>query len=725
MRGFPLLHSMSVMYQPLSSPARRRTPLHLALALAFPCASGLVAAQATLEPVVITGSVSAQSAAQAPYAITVVDQDTLRSAGPQINLSESMSRVPGLVVANRNNYAQDLQISSRGFGARSGFGVRGIRLYTDGIPASMPDGQGQVSHFDLAGAQRIEVLRGPFSVLYGNSSGGVIALVSAEPKETVIDGTVDVGSYGLRQVRLGVAGELGNGFTLRGTVSGLEVDGFRPHSAARRTAANVRLGWAGEADRVVVIVNSLDQPADDPLGLDRAQFDADPYQTTPQATQFDTRKTARQLQVGANWRHAFDWGPLSSSQVTAYQGKRSVAQWLAIAPGTQNNVRHGGGVIDFDRDYQGLDARLNFGWDTLDVVVGGAYETSTDARQGFENYTGTGAAQVLGVTGRLRRDETNEAKTTDGYAQFEWRFAPAWVASGGVRSGHADLSSKDNYQNGLNGDDSGELRFGYTNPVLGLRWTAAPGLNLHASVARGFESPTLGDLAYRPDGIGGFNTALRPQKSRQVEFGAKWRTGAAQFDAALFRVDTTDEIGVATNAGGRSAFQNVGRTRRSGAEVAVRWQATDALHALTSVTLLDAKYRDNFLTCTGIPCNAAAVPVPAGNRIAGTNRGNAFAELGWKPRADQEYGLELRAASAITVNDTNTDGTPRYLLANLRASKRYALNGALSLELLARIDNLFDKVYAGSVIVNDANGRFFEPGAPRTLLLSLKVSGKP
>jgi iron complex outermembrane receptor protein len=207
--------------------------------------------------------------------------------------------------------------------------------------------------------------------------------------------------------------------------------------------------------------------------------------------------------------------------------------------------------------------------------------------------------------------------------------------------------------------------------------------------------------------------------------GAKWRAGPAQVDATLFRVDVSDEIGVATNAGGRSAFQNVGRTRRTGGELSAGWQATESLHALTSVTLLDAKYRDNFLTCTGIPCTSAAVSVPSGNRIAGTNRGNAYAELGWKPRADQEYGVEARAASGISVNDLNTDATPRYALVNLRASKTYSLNDSLTLELLARIDNLFDKVYAGSVIVNDANNRYFETGAPRTLLLSMRLSGKP
>jgi iron complex outermembrane receptor protein len=352
-----------------------------------------------------------------------------------------------------------------------------------------------------------------------------------------------------------------------------------------------------------------------------------------------------------------------------------------------------------------------------------AHETMTDARRGYENFTGTGASQVLGVIGRLRRDESNQAHTTDAYAQLEWRMAAAWVASGGVRGGHVDLISDDRYLS--NGDDSGRLRFSYTNPVLGLRWTAAPGLNLHASLARGFESPTLGELAYRPDGVGGFNTALQAQTSRQFELGAKWRVGSAQVDAALFQVDVDDEIGVATNAGGRSSFRNVGRTRRAGAELSARWQPAPAWRTLTSVTLLDARYRDGFLACAGIPCTTPTVPVPAGNRIAGTQRGNAFAELAWRPGAEREFAVEVRAASGTSVNDTNTDAAPRYALLNLRASKTYALRDGLKLEVLARVDNLFDRVYAGSVIVNDANGRYFETGAPRSLMLALRLQGQP
>ena len=702
----------------VSTRLRRRATIGVICALAG-CPLGAQPVVTEVEQVVITGSIAERRAVDAPYAITVIDAATLRSSGPLVNLSEAMARVPGLVVANRSNYAQDLQISARGFGARAGFGVRGLRLYTDGIPATMPDGQGQVSHFDLAGAQRVEVLRGPFSVLYGNSSGGVIALVSAPVRERQIEGAVDVGSFGLRQVRASAAAPLGAGFDLRVSAAALEWDGFRPHSAAQKKSGNLRLGFEGDADRVVLLVGALDQPADDPLGLTREQFDADPRQTATQAIDFDTRKSARQLQAGASWRHRFHAaGALRHSTLTAYAGERAVVQWLAIPAGTQSNPRHGGGVIDFDRSYDGVDARLAWGWDGVDLVTGAALERQRDERRGYLNYSGTAAAPSYGVVGALRRDETNRARSTDVYAQLEAQLGTNAVASGGVRSGKVRLSADDRYLG--NGDDSGQRELRYTNPVLGLRWTAMPGLNLHASVARGFESPTLGELAYRADGSGGFNTTLRPQRSHQFELGAKWRGGSVAIDAALFRVDVDDEIGVATNAGGRSAFQNVGRTQRSGAELSLAWRFAPAWRTQLGLTLLDATYRDGFLACAGIPCAAPTLPIAAGNRIVGTQRGNAFAELVWQPAAATELALELRAASGTAANDANTQFAPRYALANLRASQRYAIGDGVTLELLARVDNLADRVYAGSVIVNDANGRYFEHGAPRSLLLSAR-----
>ncbi len=675
------------------------------------------------ETIVITASGAEQRAFDTPYAIGVVDADALRAAGPMVNLSEALSRVPGLVASNRNNYAQDLQINSRGFGARASFGVRGLRLYTDGIPASGPDGQGQVSNFDLAGASRIEVLRGPFSALYGNSSGGVISLVSAAPRTRSIRLALDRGSDGLQQWRLGLEAPLGGGFSLRAQVSKFDIDGFRPQSAAERTLGNVRLGWDGENDRVVVVLNSINQPSLDPLGLTREQFAADPDQTTgvalPQSMpgerfRYNTRKNVWQDQAGASWRHRFDaGGALKESQLAVYSGKRSVTQWQSIPDTAQAPPTQPGGVIDFDRSYSGADARLVWRWALAgerraQLVAGASTDSSREDRRGFRNYIGDGNNRVLGVTGELRRDELNRISSRDIYAQGELDLAPDWTATLGVRRGRVSFRSQDRYIVGANGDDSGTLDFGYTNPVAALQWRASPELNLYLSAARGFESPTFNEFAYRPDGQPGFNTALAAQTSRQFEIGAKWRPAALglSLDAAVFDARSDDEIGVAQSSGGRTSFRNVGRTQRRGAELDLRWNVATAWRAQTAVTWLDASYRGGLL-------------VPEGNRIAGTLKAYAYAEVAWQALPSFELAAEWRAQGKLPVNDANSDFAAGFGLLALRAQWGASV-GPGRLELLGRIDNLADRRVAGSVIVNEGNQRFFEPAPGRNLLFSAR-----
>jgi iron complex outermembrane receptor protein len=697
------------------------------------------------ERFVITASGAQRRIFDTPYAVGTVDADELRAAGPMVNLSEAIGRVPGLVASNRHNYAQDLQINSRGFGARASFGVRGVRLVADGIPASGPDGQGQVSHFDLAGAQRIEVLRGPFSALYGSSSGGVISLVSAAPTERRLGVDGDVGSGGMLQSRYALELPLPGGYSVRAQLGALRTEGVRPQSSAERLLASARLGWDGPADRVVVTINALDQPALDPLGLTRAQFEQNPRQTVTlalpqdapgQADRFNTRKDTRQEQAGLHWRHRFvGEGALRESLVTLYGGQRAVTQWQAIPVATQFNAanpvlteRHPGGVIDFERLYAGLDARLVWRWTlpgerALQLVAGAALDRSDEDRRGYENFIGTGAAQLLGVTGRLRRDERNVAQTRDAYAQAELELAPAWTGTLGVRTGRLSFDSTDRYIVGGNADDSGALAYRWTSPVAALQWRVASGLNLYVSAAEGFESPTFSELAYRPDGLPGFNLGLRPQQSRQVEFGAKWRNPGlgATAELAVFDARTEDEIGVATNRGGRTTFRNVGRTQRNGWELSLAWQIAPAWRAQLAASRLDAHYVDGFTVCRVVPCTTPDLPVAAGNRIAGTLARTGYAELAWRPRAHGEIALEARGQSRLPVNDVNSDFAAGFGLLALRARARIPLDIGW-LELLARIDNLANRSVAASVIVNEGNARFFEPAPGRSLLLSARWS---
>jgi iron complex outermembrane receptor protein len=512
---------------------------------------------------------------------------------------------------------------------------------------------------------------------------------------------------------------------LRLSGAAMQIDGFRPRSAAERRLLNGRFGWKGAADSVTVIAGYFDQPADDPLGLRRDQFDADPLQTTSEATTFQTRKEQTQSLLGATWKHRFGDGALRDLNLMGYAGHRSVTQFLAIPAGTQNGNNHGGGIIDFDRDFAGTEVKLRFGWTDVELQVGAALDDQRDARRGFLSFTGPVATPTYGEFGTLKRDETNRARTTDLFVQGEWMATPTVALAGGLRGGRVKLSVEDHYFL-TNGDDSGTVSYDYTNPVLGVRWDLSPALRLYASAARGFESPTLGDIAYKTDATSGANLALKAQKSRQFEAGAKWRAGALDADLAVFDVQTEDEIGVATNAGGRSAFQNVGRTGRRGFEVGTGGRL-GAFSGRVAYTRLDAKYRDDFLTCVALPCNAAnpqnSALVAAGNRIAGTQRQSGFAELAWASGVAGTFGVELRGVGGTMVNDRNTDAADRFVTGALRWSLGLPLGGFGRVELLARVDNVTDERFAGSVIVNEGNSRFFETGAPRAYLLALRLLG--
>jgi iron complex outermembrane receptor protein len=419
--------------------------------------------------------------------------------------------------------------------------------------------------------------------------------------------------------------------------------------------------------------------------------------------------------------------------LAGFSGKRSVTQWQAIPVAAQLNAaspslteRQPGGVIDFDRHYQGLDGRLVWRWalggvGAAQLVTGLAAEESREDRRGFENFSGPVATRLLGVTGRLRRDELNRVRSTDAYAQAEFEFTPHWAATLGLRGGRVAFRSEDRYVVGGNLDDSGALSYRYANPVAAVQWRASEQFKTYISLGRGFESPTLNELAYRPDGGSGFSTGLKPQTSRQLEVGAKWRPAGPRLtlDAAVFEARSADEIGVATNLGGRSTFRNLGRTARRGAELSLNAQLAADWHAQLATTWLSATYSDGFAVCASVPCATPSLPVPAGNLIAGTLARSAYAELTWAPLRGVELAAEARGQGRLPVNDLNSDFAAGFGLLALRARWQVdAGNGRL--ELLARVDNLADRTVVGSVIVNEGNGRYFEPAAGRTWLISAR-----
>ncbi|RTL35460.1 MAG: TonB-dependent receptor [Burkholderiales bacterium] len=673
------------------------------------------APSARLAPVVITATRTEASVQELPASITRIDGDALRAGRAQVNLSEGLGEVPGLLARDRQNYAQDVQISVRGFGARSSFGIRGVRVYVDDIPATLPDGQGQVTHVELGTVGRVEVLRGPFSALYGNSSGGVIA-VSTEPAAVtpLVETSVTAGSDGLRRIAATASGHAGAlGYTLG--ASRFTTDGYRQHSAAERRLANARLSWQlGRDTRLTLVANQVELPeAQDPLGLTRAQWAADPRGVDASALSFDTRKTMQQTQGGLVLEHGIDAAQLL--RVMVYQGHRATTQFQALPVATQANPLHPGGVIDLARDYEGADLRWRWKGPTLTVVAGVAADALREHRIGRQNFVGS----RLGVPGALRRDETNRVSNADPYLQAEWRPAPAWLVTAGLRRSRVSFSSADAYVTATNPDDSGAARYTATLPVLGASYAVSDSLRVYATAGRGFETPTLNELAYRPNGATGLNFALQPATSRSVETGLKARLGPGrELTLAVFETVTAREIVTQTNLGGRATFQNAGATRRRGAEVSASAALGGDWQAQFAGTWLQAVYRDGFLTCTATPCAAAASQVAAGNRMPGIARTALFGSLSWQPAGPWRVALEGRALSRVWVNDLNTDAAAGHAVLALAASHQREL-GAWQLTTGLRLDNLGRRRYAGSVIVNDGNGRFFEPAPGRTWQASI------
>ena len=644
--------------------------------------------------------------------------DEIKDGHALVNISESLGAVPGLLARDRQNYAQDVQISVRGFGARSSFGIRGVRLYVDGIPATLPDGQGQISNVELGSVARIEVLRGPFSALYGNSAGGVIQVFTEDGQgPATISSSVAAGSDGLQRIGAQLSGSNGGlGYSL--STSRLRTDGFRDHSTTERSLGNAKLSWRVDADsKFTIVANSVGLPlAQDPLGLTRAQFTANPRGVDQAALDYDTRKTVNQTQLGGMFEHRID--ATHSFSVMAYDGHRGTEQFQSIPKSTQGGALNPGGVIRLGRNYYGLDLRWTGKWQDLSVIGGLAYDELSERRQGFQNFIGNS----LGVLGPLRRDENNHVASTDPYLQAAWQVTPAFTLNAGLRHSKVAFKSTDGYVIGINPDDSGRASYSASLPVLGALYALSDQVHLYITAGRGFETPTLNELAYRSGGQTGLNFGLQSATSNSVEAGVKAQLpGWGELTAAAFRTGTSNEIVTQTNSGGRATYQNAGATERTGFELG--WSAAIATHwrAQAAATLLNATYQDAFLTCTATPCAAANVTIPAGNRIPGIARGSVFAALKWAPPTGWRAGLEARYLSSVMVNDANSDAAPSYAVAAAHVGYLWSV-GRWDFNGFVRADNLFDRHYAGSVIVNDGNSRFFEPAPGRTWLASANVS---
>ena len=691
-----------------------------------------VASAQILEEVKVQGGRIEQQQFDTPASVQVIDEATLRSSGPQVNLSETLGRVPGVVSLNRNNYAQDVQISIRGFGARAPFGLRGIRLITDGIPATIPDGQGQASTVSLTSASRIEVLTGPLAQLYGNSSGGVIQTFTREAGATPEASTqIFAGSYGLTRTSFQASGRAGS-VGIVADYSNFGIEGYRVNSAAQRKQLNTVMTWDVKEDtKARFILNSFDMPyAQDPLGLTLAEFNQDAALAGSGAERFLTRKAVAQNQLGTVLEHKVD---------------KDLDLMARIYTGDRQNLQHQVGTLTsgvwsatgawtgLNRNFYGTGlqakGRRSFADGSgIDWVLGMDYDSSKELRKGGTTRNGLQTAAINDT-----RNELNKAVNRDFFAQLNWHFDEKWTFTTGARNSKVVLSSKDNYITSSSPDGSGEVTYKATSPVVGLTFHANDALNLYVNTGNGFETPTLSEVAYSTSGAAGttlvetFNKNILASKSHHQEAGLKWKPNSStQLDAAIFHIYTDNEITTKLSSSGKTVFQNASKTNRDGFELAFRQAIDPHWRTQLSFTWMTVTYEQRFRT---FPTSSTYVNV--GNALPAIPQRQFFGNLTWtqneqssKPGSftpGMELAADLVGRSKIFANDLNTFQASGYSMVNIRAQQKYKW-GPFNTTTYAGIDNLFERKAVGSVIVNQASSQFFEPAMPLTALVGIQAS---
>jgi iron complex outermembrane receptor protein len=710
---------------------------------------GHAAPDVILSPVVVGATRVGVNPFDLPVAIDVIDAPVIQGQSPEVRVSEVLPRVPGTVVTNRGTLAQEEQIMIRGFGGRSQFGTRGVKLLADGIPASTPDGQGGPGLFDLGSARDIEVMRGAFSALYGNHAGGVVQIFTEDgPRRPTVSLRLLGGSDATWIQGLTVGGETGP-FNATLNTYRFETDGYRDWSKARKEQLNAKVRWSlDNGGSLSLIANQLDQPESrDPLGLTAEQVEQNRRQAQPVALDFRTRRALDNVQGGLVYEQ-----PLTDRdtlQVMSYVGTRSNEQYLAVPALRQNAITSSGGVSAFDRTFYGgslwwnHDSVLADG--PLNLIVGGEYEHASDDRKGYLNDFGDRSA--------LKRDEDNQVTSQGVFVQGAWQLAPRWSLDPGLRYTQVVFDSEDRFictpervtapgtrpgtcsgssipitATNVNPDDSGRKTYDAWTPVLGLVYSPTPTANVYANIGRTFETPTFGELAYRPDGGAGLNLALRPAISMHYELGAKLELGTdTRLNLALFLIDTDDELTVATNQGGRATYRNAPSSRRQGIELLLETTLGNGFSGYLAATYLDARLTESYLGCSGTPCFTVpplvnVAEVASGNRIPGVPPFTVYGELSYEHAPTGFTGaIDIYGQGKVEVDDLNRATAGEYWTVNLRGGFHQQW-GPLELSQFVRVENLLDRDYIGAVVVNDANGRYYAPAAGTTYVLGLTAA---
>ncbi len=650
-----------------------------------------------LEDITVSATRTDKALYKIPAAIGVIDKNDIGLGKQKIGLDESLVKIPGLFMQNRYNFAQSLKISIRGFGARANFGTRGIKLYQDGIPLTTVDGQGGIEDVDLNSINRIEVLRGPASSLYGSSSGGVMLFFTGDEDdvEPYVEGNISMGEYQSKIGNIKMGGQLDK-LSYFLNLSHLDVTGYRSHSRARNTKFNSKFKYKiDDTADFTTIFTAYDAPqSDDPGGIDQASVNADRRQARDRNVAFNAGEDIDQQKLGFTYRKQ-----IAPNQELVLRNYYVMRNFVGLLPFDD------GGYVQFERFQLGGGAQYSilsdlFGHNNR-TIVGIDVDSQEDDRQRYFNNNGVQGMQTL--------NQLEQGGSLGIYIRNEFAITGNLELSLGLRYDKVDLEIDDVFPE--DGDQSAELNFEELSPMAGVLWAINQKTNLYANISSVFETPTFTELANVA--AGGFAN-VTAQKAWNYEVGVKGYVNPRfNYDLAAFHIDVEDEIINIVNIGGRSFFNNA-NTTRNGVEATVSFIPVTGVNMLMSYTYSDFSF-DNFPAAA--TCNVSTC---SGNELPGLPEHNLYAELGYTHPSGFFSSIDFQYVSNMYVDNSNTAQNRPYGVSNLRAGYIKSM-GDLEITPYMGINNLFDEEYVGNVRINAFGGRYFEPAPEYNIYAGLNV----
>ncbi len=650
-----------------------------------------------IAPVSVTVLRSPLQMTEVPYAVSVNTEREIQLGKPGLSIEEALRIIPGVQVENRHNYALGERISIRGFGARAQFGVRGVRVLVDGVPATLPDGQSSLTYVDVHSLGWVEVVRGPAASLYGNTAGGVIQMETRQPPPFPISQEFGVtgGSDGLLRIRSTTSGQADR-TNYQLNLTRLATDGYRAHSSSEVLYLNGRVGFDGERDRLRLVFSAGDTDALNPGSLSTAQQEVDRFQAFQNNVNAKTGKTIQEGLLGGSWFRDLSSGALEFS---SYVTKRDVVN--PIPADIIDLARIGAGV-------RGLYRTDRIGSYGFQFAVGAEADRQRDDRREFAN--------VAGSKGELGLDQLETVNNFGVFGQATAHLTPELSVLAALRYDWFSFNADDNFIEEGNPDDSGSRTLDAISPSFGLTYAFSEDLHLYGNIGKTFETPTTVELGNRPDSPGGLNPELEPQEALSYEIGG--RAVFAQrvaLQVAAYHSDVTNSLipFQVPNSQGRDYFQNAGSATHQGFEVGATVVPLPGVSIQTAYTYTDAKF-DDYVDRNGADHSGNSVPGVAPHRFETV--------LTVSPRNFPAYAaIENRNLSEVAVNDANTAHSPSYNITEVRAGLNEVQIGSLTLEPYFGVSNVFDADYNTSLAVNAFGQRFFESGPGRSFYLGGNV----